>query len=185
MKVLRIGKSVEGWTKGKTYEAFYIGRNTFRTINDLGSLVTPWWDLDIWELIEEEEEMKEMQLSELKAGMRFETRNGEQGLVFVNKRGNTCLLFQTGKVIGNISLYGLEHDYTHEMLYRRGEDQRYLPALDIMKVWKAYMVYQHCDLSKKPDVRPIGERKEVKELTVEEIEKLLGYGVKVVNSANN
>lgn len=198
MRVLRIGKSVAGLTRGLTYESFCIGHNTFRIIDDDGLERVQWWDFNVWELIEEEEEMrrpyelvdqcrgvlrtdtltymgkekvKSMKLEDLKAGMRFETRNGEQGLVFKRSGGGICLLIE-----GNISRpINLIASYYKDL--KHGSKNR----LDIVKVWQTHFNSNHvCDLSRPISNDPLWERKEVKELTVAEIEKLLGYGVKVV-----
>ena len=120
------------------------------------------------------EEMKDMKLKDLKAGMRIETRNGEQGLLVNNGGGNLYLLLSYDCSSGVKIVDNYKPDLT---IYNTSSLDHHK---DIMKVWDAYSVAGNCDLSKEALFAPYWERKEVKELTVAEIEKLLGHSVKIV-----
>lgn len=174
-KVRRVNRDLPYGDRVLTVSWLSAGGELIR-IREFGSYtssVNPYW-----ELIEEEEEMK---LADLKAGMRVETRNGEQAVMFARKGGDLRLLFQTEVVVGRHSLSGVAGEYTSDMKYHCRKEGRYMPPLDIMKVWSsANTGGSVCDLSEEMPKGPIWVRKEKKELTVAEIEKLLGYEVKIV-----
>ena len=133
--------------------------------------IDSYWK-DTLTYVGKEEEMKDMRYDDLKAGMRVETRNGEQGLVIKDGEGEKYLLLANNcsKPIQMGNYYSMKLKAAH---CTSGHGN------DIMSCYPT-SVHAACDLSKELTSRPTWERKEVKELTVAEIEKLLGHSVKIV-----
>ena len=170
-KVRRV-ESGNFFPKGNIYTVEAVGANGLFYVEGW-----PTWSCSpseqYWELIEEEGE-KDMLYKDLKAGMRVETSNGKQGLVVSDGGGHLYLLLSYDCSAGKSIRTHYNYDLTHSSPSQGGND--------IMKVWDCYPtgVQTACDLSKELPTRPTWERKEVKELTVAEIEKLLGHSVKIV-----
>ena len=129
------------------------------------------------ELILLEEEKQTMKKSDLKQGALVETRNGDQYLLIddglVNlKNGGYILLRNLKSDLRAVPFWGID-----------------FPELDVMKVYQGNGpnegYYQY--INKKP-IKWTWERKEEepsKELTVGEIEILLGYKVKIIKEETN
>jgi len=123
-----------------------------------------------------EEEKQTMKKSDLKQGALVETRNGNQYLLIddrlVNLKDGYCILLKNLKSdLRGAPFWGID-----------------FPEIDVMKVYQGNSsnegYYQY--INKRP-IKWTWERKEeepskelTKELTVGEIEKLLGYKVKIV-----
>lgn len=125
-----------------------------------------------------------MKLKELRAGMRVELRNGEQGLIVKNGGGHRYILRDTAVSVG----MKLDDGEWSEDLLCKKTDYLFVKreAYDIMKVWPVMMGINGCDLSDRINYLPYWEREEVKEVTEEEamaaLEDYYGVKVKVVRS---
>ena len=156
-----------GWGSG--------GSGTYGLIHPHPTTTKRWTNTLTY--VGKEEEMKDMKLKDLKAGMRVETRCGDQGLVVDNGVGGLYLLLALECSAG----VSLKSHYRSDLTRHTAKKSD-----DIMKVWESnrYGAETTCDLSFKFTTYPDWLRKEVKELTVGEIEEILGYGVKVVERSN-
>lgn len=110
----------------------------------------------------------EMTLENLRSGMVVETRDGNRFLVLVD---DNELLFMNGDCETHIGNWDGARRYNSDLTHAYG-----FKNLDIMKV---YARIYNFDMVSNPKVL-LWERKEVKEMTVSEIEHVLGYSVKVV-----
>lgn len=111
-----------------------------------------------------------MKKSDLKTGMVVETRNGEKYLVML---GPDC----EGRELINFG-YGFMplSRYANNLMIKTGDEE-----FDIMKVYS--VEGSICWLlrdKKRMNFELIWQRKEIKEMTVKEIEKELGYKIKIV-----
>ena len=103
--------------------------------------------------------VKEMRFNDLRAGMRVETRNGEQGLVFSSEASNLYLLIKD-RCQEPIRM-GTYYRPDLTAVYNANEHHN-----DIMKVWNAFSLTDNCDLSKRVYGLPCWERKEAVKITM-------------------
>jgi hypothetical protein len=103
-----------------------------------------------------------MKKNDLRTGMVVETRNGNRYLCFIES--GTLNRFE-----GYLKLSGFDNDLNFK---------DYPNDFDIVKVYEPPL-YNLKEVFDEPELA-IWERKEPKELTVAEIEELLGYPIKVV-----
>lgn len=96
----------------------------------------------------------------------------KDGMVVETKRGDRYLIVKDATYAVKVSTYMDLITHNQDLTYSPDED------LDIMKVFNPCI--GSIETMLKHPGKPIWERKESKELTVEEIEKLLGYPIKVV-----
>lgn len=102
-----------------------------------------------------------MKLTDLKAGMRVETRNGVQGLIIKNGEG-TLYLFIKDQWQDPIRIGTY---YTSEFTVGHTANDHHN---DIMKMWfeNRFSASTACDLANKVTVNPDWERKEVVKITM-------------------
>lgn len=127
------------------------------------------------EFMEEYNKMKQFTLDDLRTGMLVVLRNGVKGVVIKDMVSS----YTTESLIvnGKDQVWETLHTYNKDLTTIDRDDQ----YLDIMEVWQLPHPYCMQDLEyKREDRKLLWKREEVKELTVEEISKLLGYPVKVV-----
>ena len=121
------------------------------------------------------EEKKSMEINDLKAGMRVELRNHEMGLL-IGSTANTLILLREGDFFNPISL---------GLFYSKKLQSISSASLDIMKVWSGEFMNAEftCNLSNTPNTNPSWERKEVKEIDVnqamEDLKDIYGCEVKL------
>ena len=111
----------------------------------------------------------DMRIKDLKSGYLVETRNGER--FFVARYSSFEKL-----LVGKSTKYELMVNYDESFNHCA------LKELDIMKIW-GLAIAARCvfDLNSEHDRPLIWERVEPKKMTLEEIEKALGYPIMVVN----
>lgn len=133
------------------------------------------YEIITFEEFMEEYNMKEFTKADLKTGMIVVTR---AGIEYIVVKGMEHDFDSTRDLIVNTSKRtwdGLEF-YTNDLLNNSD-----MPEMDIMEVYLA--PHPHCMQSidyKRDERKLLWKREEVKELTVDEISKLLGYKVRVV-----
>ena len=111
-----------------------------------------------------------MKKSDLKTGMVVETRNGEKYLVMLEPDcgGRELINFSRG--------YMSLSSYNDELMLEKSYEE-----LDIMKVYSVGISISWLLSDKKSmKFKLIWERNEPKEMTIAEIEKELGYKIKIV-----
>ena len=119
---------------------------------------------------------KQMKKSDLKTGYIVTTREGEEYMVYLNvdtlfTQNDDIIVKSTGRCWNKLQFY------KEDLTYYDSESERY----DIVKVEKANHPYCLQDMNYDRSFREtLWEREEPKEMTVAEIEKLLGYPVKIV-----
>lgn len=115
------------------------------------------------------EESKEiMTLKDLRSGMVVETRDGDRYLVLVDGEDIHMMCGDGALHMGQWEVQQLYHD---DLTRKHGFNDH-----DIMKVYGRVQSFYKVNETKKL----LWERKEIKEMTVSEIEDVLGYSVKVV-----
>lgn len=116
-----------------------------------------------------------MKKSDLKTGMVVETRNGEKYLVMLNTDYKDMELINFKG--GYLSLYS----YNSELIFTEQPFREF----DIVKAYSVENSIRWL-LSNKEcmEFKLIWEREERKEMTLEEIEKELGYKIKIVGEDN-
>lgn len=121
-------------------------------------------DSNRWDWSEDMIERRaDMIKSELRSGMVVETRSGEKYLVIINENGIRFMNL-------NGESFFDECDMNNDMTFDNIHD------LDLMKVFAPEYILDDCN----HPTRLIWERKIAKEMTVADIEKTLGYPVKIV-----
>lgn len=102
--------------------------------------------------------------ADFESGMVVECRNGERYLVLRDK------------LLNNKHWNSISDDYTPELkMYENGVHQN-----DIMKIYDTIGVTNLHNIFDDENLIIIWERQEIKEMTVAEIEKELGYNIKIV-----
>lgn len=115
------------------------------------------------------EESKEiMTLKDLRSGMVVETRDSDRFLILVAGDDIHMMCGDGARHMGQWEVQQLYHD---DLTRKNGFNEH-----DIMKVY--YRVESFYKVSATENL--LWERKEIKEMTVSEIEEVLGYSVKVV-----
>lgn len=115
------------------------------------------------------EESKEiMTLKDLRSGMVVETRDGDRYLVLVDGEDIHMMCGDGALHMGQWEVRQLYHD---DLTRENGFNDH-----DIMKVYGRVQSFYKVNATK----NLLWERKEIKEMTVSEIEEVLGYSVKVV-----
>lgn len=119
--------------------------------------------------LEKVEERKEiMTLKDLRSGMVVETRDGDRYLVLVDGEDIHMMCGDGALHMGQWEVQQLYHD---DLTRENGFKDH-----DIMKVYGRVQSFYKVNATK----NLLWERKEIKKMTLEEIEKALGYPVKVV-----
>lgn len=112
-----------------------------------------------------ERKVDDMTKSDLKSGMIIETRDGERYITIVKEDCEINFMnLQGGTYLDDCELLD---DMTDNI------DNTY----DIMKIYKMDYTLNDCKITQ----NLIWERKEVKEMTIKDIEKELGYNIKIIN----
>lgn len=123
---------------------------------------------------EENEMNKEFTKSDLKTGMIVETREGIKYVVLLN-----ACMFGDLIVNGNDLCWNGLSNYNDELIEHHGYNE-----LDIVKVYKPKHPYT-IHTFEEDALELIWEREEYKEMTIAEIEKELGYSIKIVKEKEN
>lgn len=120
-----------------------------------------------------------MKKSDLKTGMVLETRNGEKYLVMLNPDCKDMELINFKG--GYMPLYY----YNNELIFTEKPAEKPAREFDVVKVYSAGWTIRDL-LSDKEHMKfkLIWERNEPKEMTISEIEKELGYKIKIVGDDN-
>lgn len=116
-----------------------------------------------------------MTKADLKTGYLVTTRNGKQYVVYLG--AETSYFSGDCIVDGNKEANWLKLDnYNEDLTFKSGKHH------DIMKVEKQYHPYDLLTINYcEKDRKLLWEREEVKEMTMSEIEKLVGCKVKIIN----
>lgn len=123
---------------------------------------------------------KEMKKSDLKTGYLVVTRDGHEYVVYLNVLTN----YQRDKKPEDIIVYnqgdsrrwnGLD-TYNEDLTYKGKENKN-----DIMEVYMLYHPFTLQDMTYCEQMRKLlWQREEPKELTIKEIEEILGYSIKII-----
>ena len=113
-----------------------------------------------------------MKKSDLRTGMIVTLRNGNKKQVYIDVVTNNL---QNGNVITDGSTWSDLYHYNEDLTYKG------LRELDIVKVaYVGFVTGLHAGVES-PVGNTIWERKEAKQMTVSEIEAILGYKVEIVS----
>ena len=111
-----------------------------------------------------------MKKSDLKSGMTVKIRKGERYLVIKNYETK---LYGVCDVLVNKNSFLTLNDYNEDLILKDKNDFQF----DIMEVYKPVYDSHIFDFE---EHELIWEREEAKEMTLEEIEKELGYKIEIV-----
>lgn len=123
---------------------------------------------------------KEMKKSDLKTGYLAVTRDGREYVVYLNvltgyqhdKKPKDIMVCNQGD---NVRWEGLDV-YNEDLTYKGKENRN-----DIMEVYLLYRPYALQDMSDRKQMRQLlWKREEPKELTIKQIEEILGYSIKII-----
>lgn len=124
--------------------------------------------------IPETEEKKEMTLSDLKTGMIITLRNGVEYIVF-SDTVDTSVSCDSEMIFTNGDVWCSANKYSENM------KNKYSKNLDIIKVESPEFTLGFINLNHFRETRKtLWERQEIKEMTVTDVEKLVGCRVKIV-----